>query len=342
VSTTNGATFTISDNDVENLTLLGTANINGTGNTSANVLTGNSGNNTLNGGGGTDTASYTDATAGVTVSLSVGGAQNTGGAGTDTLISIENLTGSNQADTLTGNSAANVLTGGGGNDTLNGGSAGNDTLVGGAGNDTYVVDHAGVIITESNNAGTDTVQSSVTTTLSTNVENLTLTGTGNVSGTGNTSNNVIVGNSGNNALSGGGGTDTITGGAGQDTITSGAGNDTIVITATTDTGTNAATRDIITDFSGAGIAVGDIINLSAIDANINNNTPTTTNDAFTFMGTGAFTAAGQIRYQQFDLAGTLNDYTLIEGNVGGSNGNAADFSIQLSGLLTLGATDFVL
>ncbi|MDO8456692.1 MAG: peroxidase family protein [Burkholderiaceae bacterium] len=364
--------FTISDNDVENLTLLGTANISGTGNNSDNVITGNSGNNTLSGSGGNDTligglgndtlnggnnvdtASYADATVGVTVSLSVVVAQNTVGAGTDTLSAIENLTGSNQADTLTGDTAANVLSGGGGNDTLNGGTSGNDTLVGGAGNDTYVIDHTGVTVTEAGGAGsgTDTVQSSVTTTLSNNVENLTLTGAGNISGTGNGSNNVIVGNTGNNALSGGGGTDTITGGAGTDTITGGAGQDiltggtgkdTFVIAANAESGTGAAARDVITDFasvSAVTLANSDIINVTAIDANTNGGNANAGNQNFTWIGTAAFSAAGQLRYVQVDNVGTANDYTLIEGNTGGSN--AADFSIQLSGLHTLGAADFVL
>ena len=98
-------------------------------------LYGGAGNDMLYGEGGTDTAFYSDATSGVTVNLATTSAQNTGGAGTDTLSSIENLYGSGFADTLTGNSGNNSIWGDAGNDTIRGG-AGNDTLYGGAGDDT--------------------------------------------------------------------------------------------------------------------------------------------------------------------------------------------------------------
>jgi VCBS repeat-containing protein len=100
------------------------------------LLVGGSGNDYLDGGSGTDTAGYQDATAGVNVSLGITGQQNTGGAGLDTLVNMENLTGSNFNDTLTGNSGANVLSGLAGNDTLIG-AGGNDTLTGGDGADTF-------------------------------------------------------------------------------------------------------------------------------------------------------------------------------------------------------------
>ncbi|WP_447784126.1 retention module-containing protein [Pseudomonas germanica] len=93
------------------------------------------GNDLLDGGTGSDTASYAHATAGVTVNLGLLGAQNTLGAGTDTLTGIENLVGSNFNDTLTGDSNNNVINGGLGNDILNGGG-GDDLLIGGMGNNT--------------------------------------------------------------------------------------------------------------------------------------------------------------------------------------------------------------
>ncbi|MGY2280599.1 retention module-containing protein [Pseudomonas monsensis] len=93
------------------------------------------GNDLLDGGTGIDTVSYAHATAGVTVNLGLLGAQNTLGAGTDTLSNIENLVGSNFNDTLTGDNNNNVINGGLGNDILNGGG-GDDLLIGGLGNNT--------------------------------------------------------------------------------------------------------------------------------------------------------------------------------------------------------------
>jgi Ca2+-binding RTX toxin-like protein len=177
------------------------------------VLRGGTGDDTLIGGAGTDTASYSDATVGVTVNLSLTGAQATG-AGSDLLSGIENLTGSAFNDTLTGDAGANLLNGGAGDDLLDGG-AGADALVGGLGNDLYFVDNAGDVVTEAAGEGIDTVSSSVSYTLTANVENLTLTGTA-ARGTGNALNNVIIGNAANNILDGGVGADTMSGGLGDD------------------------------------------------------------------------------------------------------------------------------
>ena len=108
------------------------------------------------------------------------------------------------------------ITTGSGNDTLNGG-LGADTMIGGKGDDTYVVDNANDVVTELTGEGNDTIEASVSYTLSTNVENLTLTGSDNINATGNTLNNTLTGNSGNNILIGGAGNDIINGGDGIDT-----------------------------------------------------------------------------------------------------------------------------
>jgi Ca2+-binding RTX toxin-like protein len=89
-----------------------------------------------------------------------------------------------------------------------------------------VVDATSDTITENASEGTDSVQSSVSFTLAANVENLTLTGTAAINGTGNALDNILTGNSAANTLSGGAGADTLDGGAGNDSLVGGVGNDT--------------------------------------------------------------------------------------------------------------------
>jgi Ca2+-binding RTX toxin-like protein len=88
-----------------------------TGDGGNNVIAATSGNDELDGAGGNDTVDYSDASAGVTINLSLTTQQNTGGSGLDTLSNFENVTGSGFADTLLGTTGPNVLNGGGGLDT---------------------------------------------------------------------------------------------------------------------------------------------------------------------------------------------------------------------------------
>ncbi|AZD14495.1 retention module-containing protein [Pseudomonas chlororaphis] len=135
----------INAGDGNDVLIAGSGNNTLHGDAGNDLLFGGQGNDLLDGGTGNDTASYAHASAGVTVDLSLLGAQNTGGAGTDTLTAIENLVGSNYNDTLTGDNNANIITGGLGNDVLNGGGGddlliggmGNNTLTGGSGSDTF-------------------------------------------------------------------------------------------------------------------------------------------------------------------------------------------------------------
>lgn len=182
------------------------------------LLVSTNGSDTLAGTSSNDTVTYAYAAAPVAVSLAITAAQNTGGAGLDTLTNIDNLIGSHYNDNLTGNAQNNVLDGG----------IGADTLVGGLGNDSYVVDISGDIVIEKFNGGIDKVNSSVTYTLPGNVENLTLIGTSAINGTGNALANIITGNAANNTLNGGTGADTMIGELGNDTFVVNSEDDVVI------------------------------------------------------------------------------------------------------------------
>lgn len=131
-------------------------------------------------------------------------------------------------DMLSGTDVNSLLMGYAGNDTLDGG-VGADMLIGGMGNDTYVVDNVDDVVTEKDNEGVDFLQSSLSYALDAQVENLALTGSAAIDGTGNALDNVLTGNSAANVLDGGAGNDTLIGDAGNDTYLfgRGAGNDVV-------------------------------------------------------------------------------------------------------------------
>ncbi len=148
------------------------------------------------------------------------------GGNANSLSGNDTLNGADGNDNLFGGTGNDSLIGGLGNDTLDGG-LGTDTLNGGVGDDTYIIDSATDTITEATNSGIDTVRSSVPYTLGVNLENLRLTGTRGINGTGNSLNNIVFGNIANNTLNGRAGDDTLDGNLGNDTLNGDGGNDSL-------------------------------------------------------------------------------------------------------------------
>jgi Ca2+-binding RTX toxin-like protein len=246
---------------LEALVLTGDAAINGTGNNLANVITGNDAANVLNGGGRADTliggggndlylvdatdilieeadGGYDTVILNATFALpdhieelrfnGTANARGDGNAG-DNLIrgnaGNNRLLGHDGNDTLNGGLGDDILFGGNGADSLVG-SDGADTMVGGAGNDIYLIDALDRVI-EAANEGIDTILTAVSYTLPAHFETLILLGSGDLTGTGNGLDNVLIGNSGANLLRGLGGADSIAGSQGADTLEGGLGADTL-------------------------------------------------------------------------------------------------------------------
>ena len=213
------------------------------GNAGNDLLDGGAGTDTMNGGTGNDTYIVDNTGDIVTESSSTGGTDTIQSSVTRTLgTNQENLTLTGTgAINATGNTLANIIIGNSANNTLSGGT-GADRMEGGLGNDTYVVDNTGDVVVENLGEGTDLIQTSITLSLANiaNVENLTLTGTSAINGTGNTLDNVLTGNSANNTLTGDGGNDTLNGGTGTDTMLGGTGNDIYVVNVSTDVVTENA------------------------------------------------------------------------------------------------------
>jgi len=322
--------------NVEWLNLLGSDNLNGTGNALNNRITGNSGNNILDGGlgadfmaGGTGNDTYIVDNVNDVISET-----STLANEIDTVKSsiswklganLENLTLTGTANTYAvGNALNNVLTGNDGNNELNGG-AGIDTMIGGKGDDSYALDQAAelTLIQENAAEGNDTLILLYPSTAQTNVvdlgisnlqnvENVTLSGAGTFTLLGNSLNNTLIGNDQANILDGGAGADTLTGGGGADTF---------VFNAVNEMGLGA-NRDVITDFNRL---QGDKIDLTHFDANL----LSAGFNGFTFIGADNFTGAGQVRFVDHVLSGN------VSGNAG------ADFEIQLVGVNSFSANDLV-
>ncbi len=236
--------YTLGDN-LENLTLT-QGDIDGTGNELDNTIIGSRGNNTIDGGLGADTMAGGDGNDTYIIDNMADSVTEANGGGSDTIISpfdyvlgsnVENITLTGLASTGTGNTldntiigtvADNTLTGLAGDDTLDGGE-GADAMVGGVGDDTYVVDNTGDVVAELAGEGVDSVKSSITWSLGDNLEDLTLTGSSAIDGTGNELDNIIVGNSAGNTLAGHEGNDLLDGGAGADAMSGGTGNDTYIV-----------------------------------------------------------------------------------------------------------------
>lgn len=243
-------TYTLPEN-VEALSLTGTANINATGNAERNRLRGNAGNNRLDGGAEADDMAGGKGNDVYVVDNQLDTVTEQAGEGTDTVQAsvswtlgdhLENLTltGSGHING-TGNAAANTLTGNTGDNVLDGG-LGADRMVGGAGNDTYYVDSTADVVTEAVDMGIDTVYTSVNLTLAANVENGMLVGQA-ATLTGNALDNTLVGNELANTLNGDAGNDLLDGGAGADTMAGGAGDDTYFVDHA---------GDVVTEAAGAG------------------------------------------------------------------------------------------
>ncbi|SDY83501.1 M10 family metallopeptidase C-terminal domain-containing protein [Nitrosomonas sp. Nm33] len=286
------------------------------------TLKGGLGNDELIGGKGFDRAYYDDATSSVTVNLATGA--SSGGAGNDTLNGIEGVMGSAFNDTLTGDKNANNLVGGAGNDRLNGG-AGVDTMSGGLGNDSYIVDNTTDIIIENTAEGSDKISSSVTYTLAANVENLTLTGTSAINGTGNGLANVLTGNSAANQLNGGAGNDTLNGGGGNDTLNGGRGNDKLNSGTGTNTLTGGSGKDIF-KFTTAG-HIDKITDFSVVDDTIQLD-----KNVFTSLTSTRVLAANQFRIGSH--ASDANDYIIYNNATGAllydADGSGVGIAVQIA------------
>jgi Ca2+-binding RTX toxin-like protein len=315
--------------------------------TSATVI---GGNDTLNGNGGDDLITGDVFFSVDTVSITGGNDVIHGGEGADaifgevavitdpafvTIGGNDQLFGDAGDDSLNGQSGNDILDGGADNDVLDGGigndtvivSTGNDTAVGGAGIDTLNFFGLGA-----NGVTVDLLRTTVNLN---NGDVLTFREFERVIGTSgadtivgdNQANALLAGGAGVDVINGRGGNDIINGGAGADRMVGGEGVDTFDFNAITESGVTGTARDVIHDFA-KGIDKIDVSTIDAITGGVNN--------AFTFVGGAAFTAAGQARAIQ------TGAHTVLEFNTDGVAG--AEFAIVLANFTasTLTQGDFIL
>lgn len=355
--------------NLENLTLLGSS-FGGTGNTLDNTITGNESVNQLLGGVGNDTLFGNAGDDGLYGEegndVLIGGDGRDilgGGAGQDTLdggFDDDRFFGGYGDDLLLGADGNDELYGGEGgpydtgNDTLNGGS-GSDTMNGGDGNDLYIVDNSFDVVNDAFVTDIDTVNSSISFTLSNSLDNLTLTDSSAINGTGNILKNTIKGNSASNTLNGGDDNDTLTGGngndkllgsngndvlggdAGNDTFTGGSGNDKFLYNTNAVFKTASVGIDAIADFTHSiDKFVLDKTTFSAISSVVGTGFSVASEFAIVTSNTAAATSKADIVYNS--ASGNL---FYNQNGTSSGFGTGAQFAI-LTGTPTISATDFMI
>jgi serralysin len=286
-----------------------------------------------------------------------------GGSGNDTIVGsnfADDLRGGTGNDTLTGGEGNDVLTGGAGTDIINAGGGDDriimagtdgqsDTIAGGTGTDTVAVTGTSALTLSGFNAAASSIEvwqgNSQAVMGTTGINTFDFSGLQSVSGLryvdassgndtvigsafaddlrGGAGNDLLNGGAGNDTLSGGNDADVLIGGLGKDTLSGGSGADTFRFLSVADTGLGA-NADVISDFSASQV---DKIDLTAIDAVAG----TGANDAFAYIGGGAFTGvAGQLRFAGGYLSADLDGDQI------------PDFQIALTNIATLNASSILL
>lgn len=331
-------------------TLINIENVTGTlnddrlaGNDGDNAIRGLAGNDVIDGRGGNDVVDGGDGN-----DLIYGGDGNDhigGNGGNDTLFggdgddtvaggaSDDNLSGDAGNDIIYGDDGNDVVDGGAGDDLIYGGNGddhvggngGNDTIYGDTGSDTIVGGGGGDWLY--GGYGNDTLMGD-------DGDDIVFGGIGVDKLYGGNGNDDLYGGDGSDCIDGGDGVDFITGGLGRDILTGGACTDYFNYDSLAEVGIGA-TRDFITDFV-AGI---DKIGLADIDAN----TKVTGDQTFSFKGYGQVITPGdpgKLKFYFLDYAGTVNDRTVVHGDINGDGKD--DFEIALKGFVHLTAADFIL